>query len=397
MKNYSSEGIQLAIKTGNKYYSSDLVLEENIAGVAVINSVDEKTTTRFGGIFKISKDSSTFTLGQAVYFNTTTKLATDNPIGAVQIGFCIEDFESVVSYYLQTGLTTTTATTLITSLALSPAFRGYVEDVSEVSNPQENDLAYNTTTQTVWIYTNGEWLNTFRGIDGLNEFINRAQDRYLGLNFEIAFDGIDSYIEFDTATGNMLDFSKPWTMGINIRTFVYVNNTTRAIWNSGTNEIAIEYKNNNYRFVVSTQNGFSEPIGGFNSIADNTRVLIVYDGANRIKFYVDGQLRGDETHTELTTNNNPGTFLEVAKPSFAGHLYYEGDLTELYLSEKEFSTEEIAEHFTTRVINTHSYYSDISSLDYFVFGQDNYPEVNGKRAVSTGEYLNGSPDDYIEV
>ena len=104
MKNYSSEGIQLAIKTGNKYYSSDLVLEENIAGVAVINSVDEKTTTRFGGIFKISKDSSTFTLGQAVYFNTTTKLATDNPIGAVQIGFCIEDFESAADQLKDEGL-----------------------------------------------------------------------------------------------------------------------------------------------------------------------------------------------------------------------------------------------------------------------------------------------------
>ncbi|MCP4077652.1 MAG: DUF2190 family protein [Gammaproteobacteria bacterium] len=128
MKNYSSEGIQLAIETGNKYYSSDLVLEENIAGVAVVNSVDEKTTTRFGGIFKLEKDSSTFVLGQAVYYNTTSNLATDDPTDSFQIGFCIEDFDNVVSFYLQTGLTTKTASELINVADINS---------SQVVNPEQ--------------------------------------------------------------------------------------------------------------------------------------------------------------------------------------------------------------------------------------------------------------------
>jgi predicted RecA/RadA family phage recombinase len=396
MKNFTSNGKNLGLKTNNTYSSSDIVLENNIAGVASIDTIDGITTTKLDGVFKAVKDASVFDLGEAVYWDGVQ--ATSNPVGNFQLGFAVIDGQNSVDFLLSTGLTSITGASLVTALALAPAFRGYVDDVNEVDTPQENDLAYDNTTESIWIYSDGAWYNTFKGISRLLEFINRAQDNYLSLNHEIFFDGIDAYIDFDNTTADILDFSKSWSIGINVKSFEPISNQYRTLFSNGTNEISIRYNGTatRYRVYASTNNGWREAIDGWLDVENNSRILITYT-SNNMKLYINGDLEADETHVEFTNNNNPGGDLKVGLATYPGHQYFEGNLSELYLTKKEMNDLEADEFFTTRQVITHSYYNDVSSLDYFVFGEDAFNQVDGKKGNVTGLFFNGLPSDFIEV
>ncbi len=238
-------------------------------------------------------------------------------------------------------------------------------------------------------------LAAFSGVAAEEPTIAYSNTHYIEL------DGVNDQITVLGTGMNAIDYTKTWSLGIEIEDVSAVNDSSyTTLYASGDCAITLRKGGSNWGIycfgagnAVCQANTWYAPAAG-------SKILIVCTGSY-IKYYLDGTLRAN-MHMNTTHKNasvvDPGTF-HVGKGG-TSTLYYSlggwfGGLNNLMISNDAFGTNQVAEYFGTQDVASHSYYSG-DVFDFIPLGEQTFPSIAGLKGDATGLLVNGTVDDFVE-
>ena len=107
-------------------------------------------------------------------------------------------------------------------------------------------------------------------------------------------------------------------------------------------------------------------------------------------------------NTTVRNANQVGSSLCVGKKvvissyGSSNQVYWDGGVNNLIVADKALGDTNVAEFFQTgEVFTEHEYYPDLTT--YARLGEDSYPAVVDSKGNATGELINGTPDDFVDI
>lgn len=233
-------------------------------------------------------------------------------------------------------------------------------------------------------------------------------------NAYIHFDGSNDYVEFTGTASGLLDWSKDWTVGINLVEFeVRSDGKFITLFKSGSNAIMLRRGGANHGLYITGNDGATK-VGANTWYAPNPggKLLFTYDGDSatgtpRLKYYIgniDGtyNLRASySVNTSSIGGNTVGSEFTIGKRvtnnAVAESLMYVGGLNNFIYADEAMAGPNIAEYFG--VNNTYDeagFYGDLNS--WVKMGEDTYPSVvDTLGALTGGSLVDGTEDDFVEI
>ena len=230
-------------------------------------------------------------------------------------------------------------------------------------------------------------------------------------NAYIHFDGSNDYVEFaakGAANANLLDWTGEWTIGMTLAEFdVKSDQKFITLFSSGSNAIMLRRGGSNHGLYVTGNDGTTK-IGANTWHAPNAggKVLFCYNNS-RLKYYignVDGSYALRANYLVNTANiggNTPSDKFCIGKKvtsnNVAESLMFHGGANNLIVAAEALAGPLVEEYFQVQeTYDEASFYADLTS--WAKMGEDSYPSVvDQKGAMTGGELLYGTEDDFVEI
>tara|TARA_B100000767_G_scaffold207287_1_gene194197 strand:- start:971 stop:3403 length:2433 start_codon:yes stop_codon:yes gene_type:complete len=214
----------------------------------------------------------------------------------------------------------------------------------------------------------------------------------------VKLDGTNNYIEFDNADADVLDFSvgKTWAVATKFNSVSGVTDYVKTtLWSRGTNEITLVRGGTNWGLYVYCNGASIGQANTWYAPNDDSTIVFTFDGT-KLRYYIDGALRSTLSVNSSISQNNPSGNLYFGKSGAIGVNWY-GGVEEAFIIEGSNSvlTSSQINEFGTVAGASLSYYNILE--DYFKVGIDAFPSINGEKTVITGNLINGTEEDFINI
>ena len=234
----------------------------------------------------------------------------------------------------------------------------------------------------------------------------------------INFNGVDAYFSFPNGRGNLLDFTKDWSIGFSVKVQgESVQGANLATFGSGG--VSLMLKVQGEPLAASNWGSYNTSAGDLYHVAtrfnantwaapvDDTRLLYVYNATEKkLAYYISYE---DGSYTRKANISVPQTAIDGQTPgaelsfssawsgtggsAFSGTAY-QGVLADWALSPHAWTEVEIQEYFSVGPdqLSSLNVWDKITSF----IAPGEYPAVIDTKGVLTdGVFYNGSPDDFI--
>ena len=220
----------------------------------------------------------------------------------------------------------------------------------------------------------------------------QAPGRYVFL------DGTDNYIEFDNANPDIGDFTKKWAFSMSLKSVSGITDYQKTVLMSrGKNEITLVRGGGNWGFYCYA-NGLS--VGQANTWyapnADSTIVVICT--GSKVEYYLNGARRANVSINGNVSAQDPSGNLKLGENYLGSHTNWYGGIENSFLISGDdalLSSAEVNEFGIGVDPTTLSYYANLD--DCFKFGTKTYPSCDGDKGVVTGNLINGTSEDFVNI
>ena len=278
-------------------------------------------------------------------------------------------------------------------------FRGFLTDESSMdalSSPYRYEYVGRIDTATLWEFDGVDWYDTMielslQGIALEEELVLSYSDtKYLEL------DGLDDYLNLVDVPTEVMDYTEPWNLGIELDGQVdSVNDATYiTLFKRGNNEITLRKGGSNWGFYVYS-NGVS--VGQANTWYapnGNSEILVVCTGS-RIKYYLDGIQRANVSLNANVSLQDPSGDLQVGNGGVKGSNWTGGinNLMIMQGTSAVLGKDQLSEYFAQGNVSNMSFYPSV--VDFIPIGERPYPSVLGLKQVVSGTLENSTESAVI--
>ena len=239
-------------------------------------------------------------------------------------------------------------------------------------------------------------LNVLPSVTTLGSSNGGATPTYANTHY-ISLDGTNDYIELDGVDTDVLDYTKEWSLGIEIESVSSVNDSSYiTLYKRGKNEITLRKGGSNWGFYafadglsVAQANTWYAPSAG-------DKILIV-STATHIKYYLNGMLRANISYNQTNIGNYNDASGKLSVGEKFKKAYWYGGLNNLMImvgAGSNLGVESRTEYFGDGDVSQMTFYSDV--LDFLPLGESSFPNVGGLKSVVSGELKNGTESDFVQ-
>ena len=275
------------------------------------------------------------------------------------------------------------------AVELGRFFRGFVVDedaMLALPDPLRFEYVARMDTGTIYEYDGTDWYDTL--ITASLQGIAQEEELVLGYTDKgyVELDGLNDYLLFSDVDVNIMDFSKPWSIGLNVSGSVdNVNDSSYiTLFKRGKNEVTLRKGGSNWGIYVFA-NGLSiAQANTWYAPSPGSKILVICTGT-RIRYYLDGILRANMTIGGSVTQQDPVGDLEIGKGGIIGS-NWTGGLDNVMMMEGTQSIlgkDQLYEYHSQNNVANMSFYPSVS--DFVPLGELPFPGCIGLKQVVTGE------------
>ena len=220
----------------------------------------------------------------------------------------------------------------------------------------------------------------------------QAQGRYVFL------DGTDNYVEFDNANPDIGDFTKKWAFAMSLKSVSGVTDYQKTVLMSrGKNEITLVRGGGNWGFYCYA-NGLS--VGQANTwyAPNSDSTIVVICTGTRVEYYLNGARRANVSINANVSAQDPSGNLKLGENYLGSHTNWYGGVENSFLISGDdalLSSAEVNEFVMGVDPTTLSYYANLD--DFFQLGLGTYPATDGVKGSVTGNLINGTSEDFVNI
>ena len=139
----------------------------------------------------------------------------------------------------------------------------------------------------------------------------------------VELDGINDYITTTGVHADILDFTKSWSLGVELKNVSSVSDGSYlTLFKRGNNEITLRRGGSNWGIYVYC-NGSAIAQANTWFKPENSKILISCDGS-RVKYHANGLQKADMSINANISQNDPIGDLEIGKSGNIGAYWYGG-------------------------------------------------------------------------
>ncbi len=267
-------------------------------------------------------------------------------------------------------------------------FRGYVNDETAMlalTNPLRFEYVARIDTGTIYEYDGTDWYDTLitaslQGIAQEEELVLQYSDRGY-----VELDGLNDYIKLTDANVNIMDFTKPWNIGLLVSGNVDTVNDSSYItlFKRGANEVTLRKGGSNWGIYVFANGNSIAQANTWYAPTAGSRILVICTGT-RIRYYLDGVLRANMVINANVSQQDPVGDLEIGKGGNRGS-NWTGGLDNIMLmegTEAVFGKDQLYEYHSQNNVANMSFYPSVS--DFIPLGELPFPNCLGLKQVTSG-------------
>tara|TARA_R110001632_G_scaffold105290_3_gene214601 strand:+ start:116 stop:1045 length:930 start_codon:yes stop_codon:yes gene_type:complete len=236
-------------------------------------------------------------------------------------------------------------------------------------------------------------LNVFPSVTTVGASNGGATPTYANTH-HVELDGINDYITTTGVHADILDFTKSWSISMELKNVTsVVDGGYLTLFKRGNNEVTLRKGGPNMGIYVYC-NGYAIVQANTWVKPENSKILITCDGT-KIKYFVNGldKTNGGMTINSYTSQNDPSGDLEIGKAGNIGSYWYGGvNNFAPFLIDISASADAVNELFATEDLTQLSYYSDVN--DFITLGEGTYPNDTGLKGNITSTLINGTEEDF---
>ena len=212
-------------------------------------------------------------------------------------------------------------------------------------------------------------------------------------------DGTDNYIEFDNANTDVLDYTKQWAVSMSLKSVSGINDAgTTVLFSRGKNDITLVRGGSNWGFYCFA-NGVS--VGQANTWyapSAESRIVIICTGS-KIEYYLNGMRRANISINSNVSGQDPSGNLKLGDNGFLSYgVNWYGAVENSFImsgSNALLTSSQVNEFSMGVTPSSLSYYNNVD--DFFQFGLGTYPAIDGIKGNVTGDLVNGTDEDFINI
>ena len=278
-------------------------------------------------------------------------------------------------------------------------FRGYVMDEAEMlalSNPFTFEYVARVDTATIWEYDGVEWYDTLleMSLSGISQAeqlaLSYSDTRYLEL------DGSNDYINLIDVPTDVMDYTKSWSLGIELDGLVDpVNDSTYiTLFKRGNNEVTLRKGGTNWGIYVYSAGVSVAQANTWRAPYAGSKILVVSTGS-RIRYYLNGEQRANMLVNSNVSLQDPSGDLEIGNGGQRGSNWTGGvnNLMIMVGSGAIFGKDQLTEYFAQGNVSNMSFYPSVT--DFLAIGERPYPSVLGLKQVVSGTLENSTESAVI--
>ena len=220
----------------------------------------------------------------------------------------------------------------------------------------------------------------------------QATGRYVFL------DGSDNYIEFDNADARILDYNESWAFSMSLKSVSGVNdNQPTILFSRGKNEIRLVKGGSNWGFYCYADGLSVGQANTWYAPTSESTIVVICNGST-IQYYLNGVRRANISINANVSNQDPSGNLKMGSPySGAVQNWYGGVENSFLISGANalLSSAEVNEFIIGVLPTSLSYYNNLD--DFFQYGLETYPSIDGVKEVITGNLINGTEEDFVNI
>ena len=212
-------------------------------------------------------------------------------------------------------------------------------------------------------------------------------------------DGTNNYVEFDNANADVLDYTKQWAFSMSLKSVSGMNDAgTTVLFSRGKNDITLVRGGSNWG-IYCFANGVSVcQANTWYAPASDSRIVVVCTGT-RIEYYLNGVRRANMSINANVSNQDPSGNLKMGDSGFVSYgLNWYGGVENSFLMHGPnalLTSAEVNEFVMGVTPSTLSYYDQLD--DFFQYGLETYPSINGVKGSVTGNLIGGTPEDFVNI
>jgi len=130
----------------------------------------------------------------------------------------------------------------------------------------------------------------------------------------------------------------------------------------------------------------------------DSRIVVVCTGT-RIEYYLNGVRRANMSINANVSNQDPSGNLKMGDSGFVSYgLNWYGGVENSFLMHGPnalLTSAEVNEFVMGVTPSTLSYYDQLD--DFFQYGLETYPSINGVKGSVTGNLIGGTPEDFVNI
>lgn len=214
----------------------------------------------------------------------------------------------------------------------------------------------------------------------------------------VFLDGSDNYVEFDNADARILDYNESWAFSMSLKSVSGVNdNQPTILFSRGKNEIRLVKGGSNWGFYCFADGLSVGQANTWYAPTSDSRIVVICNGST-IQYYLNGARRAFISLNANVSNQDPSGNLKMGEPYSGSVQRWYGGVENSFLisgANALLSNAQVNE-FTMGVIpSSLSYYNNLD--DFFQYGLGTYPSTDGVKGNVTGNLINGTEEDFVNI
>ena len=212
-------------------------------------------------------------------------------------------------------------------------------------------------------------------------------------------DGTNTSMLFDNAHADVLDYTKQWAVSMSLKSVSGQNDAgTTVLFSRGKNDITLVRGGSNWG-IYCFANGVSvAQANTWYAPTSDSRIVVICTGT-RLEYYLNGVRRANMSINANVSQQDPSGLLKLGDSGFVSYgLNWYGGVENSFVMhgpDALLTSAEVNEFVMGVTPSELSYYSQLD--DFFQYGLETYPSINGVKGSVTGNLVGGTPEDFVNI